>query len=199
MTRAQQRAATRLALLDAAAAVLIEEGYASLTTRTVAERAGVAQSTHMHYFPTREAFLVETVTHLALRLADDALEHIDLADLQQPGRRDAVLDQAWRQFTSPEALAAAQLWTAAATEPEIAATLRDLELRLGSILLATAGTLFPEQAEDERFPALIDATVSMIRGLIIAIPVAGREAVDLRWTAIKPILLAAAADLLDPE
>ncbi len=197
MTRAQQRAATRLSLLDAAAGVLVEEGYAALTTRNVAERAGVAQSTHMHYFPTREAFLVETVTHLALRLTDEALEHIDLAGLQQPNRRDAVLDQAWRQFTSPEALAAAQLWNAAATEPEIAATLRDLELRLGSILLATAGTLFPEQAEDQRFPALIDATVSMIRGLIIAIPVNGREAVDARWTAIKPILLAAAADLLD--
>ena len=70
LTRAQQRAATRAALIQATADCLIEEGYSALTTRRVAERAGVAQSTLMHHFPTREALLVEAVTSLALRLAE---------------------------------------------------------------------------------------------------------------------------------
>ena len=60
----------------------------------------------MHHFPTREALLMEAVTSLALRLAEEALDEIDLAALQRPEHREAVLDQAWRQFTSPQALAA---------------------------------------------------------------------------------------------
>ncbi len=155
-TRAEQRALTRRALIDATVECLVEDGYAGLTTRNVAERAGVAQSTFMHYFPTREAFLVEAVEHVALRLLDDALDQIDLLALRTPRHREKVLDQAWREFTSPEALAAAQLWAAAWSEPELAQTLRNLEQRLDSIIAAAASTLFPDQSDDPRFPALLD-------------------------------------------
>jgi AcrR family transcriptional regulator len=196
-TRAEQRAATRLSLLDATTECLVEEGYTGLTTRRVADRAGVAQSTLMHYFPTREEFLIEAITHLALRLADEALDQIDLAAMRQPEHREKVLDQAWREFTSPEALAAAQLWIAAWAEPELAVTLRDLEQRLNSIILATATMLFPDQTEDPRFPALLDAAIALIRGLVMEIPIWGHEVVTIRWKAIKPILADAAAQLLD--
>lgn len=196
-TRAQQRAATRQALIDATATCLVEEGYAALTTRRVAELAGVAQSTLMHHFETREALLVAAVEQLAMRLAEEALDEIDLAALHRPERREAVLDQAWREFTSPQALAAAQLWIAAWSEPELAETLRDLEQRIEAILAVTAAALFPEHAEDPRFPALIAAAVAMIQGLVMEIPIAGRKAIDARWRAIKPVLIEAASRLLD--
>jgi AcrR family transcriptional regulator len=196
-TRAEQRAITRRALLDATVECLVEDGYAGLTTRNVAERAGVAQSTFMHYFPTRDAFLIQAVEHVALRLLDDALDHIDLRALRTPRHREKVLDQAWREFTSPEALAAAQLWAAVWTEPELAEPLRSLEQRLDSIIAAAASTLFPDQSEDPRFPALLDLAISLIRGLVDAIPVWGRDAVDVRWQAIKPIVIEAAGRLLD--
>jgi AcrR family transcriptional regulator len=197
LTRAQQRAATRLAILDATAECLVEDGYATLTTRRIAERAGIAQSTLMHHFETREALLVDAVAHVATRLAERTLEEIDLTGLRSPDHRDAVLDQAWREFTSPQALAAAQLWAAAWAEPPLAAALGELERRIGAILFVTATTLFPDQAEDPDFPALIDATISLIRGLVMAIPVSGRDAVDRRWTMIKPLVSRAAAELLD--
>ena len=196
-TRAQQREATRLALIDATIDCLVDEGYAAVTTRRVAERAGVAQSTLMHHFETREALLVEAVTRVASRLADEALEQIDLAALRSPEHREAVLDQTWREFTSPQALAAAQLWAAAWFEPELAGTLRRLELRLASIIVAAASTLFPDLPEDPRFPALIDAAISRIRGLVMAVPVSGREAVDARWETIKPLIIEASEQLLD--
>ena len=196
-TRAQQRAATRIAILEATVACLVEEGYGALTTRRIAERADIAQSTVMHHFETREALLVEAVTHLALRLADRALETLDLEALRTPSLREAVIDEAWREFTSPQALAAAQLWTAAWTEPELATTLRELEQRIGAIISATAGALFPEVDDDARLAALMDAAVSLIRGLVMAIPIWGPSAVHARWEAIKPILLEAAAQLLD--
>ena len=89
-----------------------------------------------------------------------------------------MLDQAWAQFTSPQALAAAQLWMAAWSEPELAKTLRDLEERLERIIEATAAMFLADQGGDRGFPAMIDAAISMIRGLLMAIPIAGREAVD---------------------
>ena len=196
-TRAEQRAATRLAILEATAQCLVDDGYAALTTRRIAERAGIAQSTLMHHFETRETLLIEAVTHVAYRLAEQALDEIDLAALRSPKHRDAVLDEAWREFTSPQALAAAQLWIAAWVEPELATALNDLERRISWTLMATATTLFPDQAEDTDFPALIDAAVSLIRGLVMAIPISGRDAVDKRWMAIKPLLSRAAAELLD--
>ncbi len=197
MTRAQQREITRQALIAAAIDCLIKDGYGALTTRRVAERAGVAQSTLMHHFTTREALLVEAVAGLAVRMAEQALSEIDLAALHSPEQREAVLDRAWRQFTSPEALAAAQLWIAAWSEPELSGALRDLERRLDTILSATAARLYPEQAADPGFPALLAATVTVLQGLVIEIPVVGRRAAAARWKMIKPILLDAAARLLD--
>jgi AcrR family transcriptional regulator len=47
-THAERRETTRLALLDAAVACLMEDGYAALTTRKVAERAGVSQGAQQH-------------------------------------------------------------------------------------------------------------------------------------------------------
>jgi len=191
-TRAEQRAASRQAILEATTDCLVEDGYAGLTTRRVAERAGVAQSTLMHYFPTRESLLIEAVTDLALTLADDALDQLDLSALREPKHREAVIDAAWKQFTTPQALAAAQLWVAAWSEPELAKALRDLERRIEEILAATSATLFPEQFSNPDYQAMLDAAISLIRGLLMAIPISGRGEVERRWQAIKPLLLLAA-------
>jgi AcrR family transcriptional regulator len=196
-TRAQQRAATRQAIIDATVDCLVEDGYAALTTRRVAERAGIAQSTVMHHFATRETLLVEAVTQVAIQLAERALDRIDLAALRTPEQREAVLDEAWVEFTSPQALAAAQLWAAVWSEPELAPVLRELEGRLTAIIVDTTVALFPELGRGRRIAALLDAAVSVIRGLVWAIPVWGQEAVSARWAEIKPLVLEATARLLD--
>lgn len=194
--RGRQRAATRQAIIDATLDCLMDDGYSALTTRRIAERAGIAQSTVMHHFETREALLVEAVIHAALGLAQQALGKIDFAALRTPEHREAVLDEAWIEFTSPQALAAAQLWAAVWNEPELAPVLRELEGRVTQIIVTTSGALFPELASDSRLPALLDASVSLIRGLVLAIPVWGSDAVNARWEAIKPIILDAAEQLL---
>lgn len=197
LSRAERAAATRESIIDATIDCLVDEGYPALTTRRVAERAGVAQSTLMHHFETREALLVEAVSHLVARLAEDTLRELDLVSVEEPEHREAVLDHVWREFTSPQALAAAQLWVAAWSEPELARTLRDLEARLTRIALETARPLFPELAEDPRFPAVVETALSIIRGLVVGIPIAGQEDIDARWEASKPIMLDVVARLLD--
>jgi hypothetical protein len=120
-----------------------------------------------------------------------------VAALRTPDHRAAVLDEAWVEFTSPESLAAAQVWAAVWAEPELAPTLRELETRVTVIIVEAARALFPELADDPRLPALIDSSVALIRGLAAAIPIWGGEAVTARWEAIKPLVVEAAAHLLD--
>lgn len=199
MTRAEQRVTTRTAILDAAGYCLVEDGYPGLTTRRIAERAKVAQSTLMHHFPTRENLLVEAVSHLALRLADTALEDVDLSAARRPEQREELLDQVWRIFTSPEALAAAQLWFAAWTEPELATALSDLEERLTAVMLAATTAVLGDIVEHPGFPALLETGLATIRGLVMAIPVSGRDVVEERWQAIRPILNRTANQVLGAD
>ena len=149
----------------------------------------------MHHFPTREALLIEAVTASRAAARRSRRVRARPVALRDPKHREAVLDAAWAQFTSPEALAAAQLWIAAWSEPELARALRDLERRIEGILEATSAMILGDQAKAERYPVILDAAISLIRGLILAIPIAGREEVDRRWQAMKPILLQAADDL----
>lgn len=196
-TRAQQRAHTRRRLINATIECLVEEGYPALTTRRIAERAGVAQSTLMHHFSAREELIVAAVTQQAQRFATEALEQIDLSAFRTPEHRERVLDQAWTHFTSPEALAVVQLWLASTQDPDLLPLARAIEERIDDVIERTAGALFPDQSQNPRFPALIDSTYFLIRGLLAAIPVIGLEAATERWQKIKPNLLAAAAGLLD--
>lgn len=196
-TQAERRAATRTALLDAAVDTLIEEGYAGLTTRRVAERAGVAQSTQMHYFPSREAFVVAALRHVAERLAREAIEAVDLGDLQRPEKRAVVLDRTWEAFSAPIAQAALQLWVAAYTEPELRRVMLDVDASVRDIVAASVGVLFPDEVDKPGFAVYLDGALSLIRGLALDVPVIGAEASKKRWEALRPVLVDLAARTLD--
>ena len=55
------------AMLDAAEATLLEEGYGALTSRRVAERIGVKQRLVYYYFQTMDELIVETFRRMAQR------------------------------------------------------------------------------------------------------------------------------------
>jgi AcrR family transcriptional regulator len=63
MTRARRSAAddsaTRTALLDATEALMLEEGYAAVTTRRLATRAGVNNGLVYYYFGTMDGLFIE--------------------------------------------------------------------------------------------------------------------------------------------
>ncbi|MBL7488361.1 TetR/AcrR family transcriptional regulator [Frankia sp. AgB1.9] len=50
---------TRTALLDATAALMLEEGYAAVTTRRLAQRAGVNNGLVYYYFGTMDGLYIE--------------------------------------------------------------------------------------------------------------------------------------------
>ncbi len=195
-SREQQRQRTRGVILDETVCCLVDEGYGALTTRRIAERAGIAQSTLMHHFETREQLLVEAVAALAEQVASASIREVQAIGARGAAQREAVLDQAWATFTGPEALAAAQLWGAAWAEPEVAAALRDLELRVAQLILAAAAEVLPDETADPRFPVFIDGVYQLIRGLVMGIPVWGKEAIDARWALIRPVLLEASLEVI---
>ncbi|MEC8811569.1 MAG: TetR/AcrR family transcriptional regulator [Pseudomonadota bacterium] len=56
--------ATVNAIIQASAQILVEEGYAGLTTNRVAERAGVSIGSVYEYFPGKEAMVAAVATQL---------------------------------------------------------------------------------------------------------------------------------------
>lgn len=57
-TQEQRSAETRKRLLDATIDLLIERGYARLTTADIAKRAGVSSGARVHHFRTKEDLVV---------------------------------------------------------------------------------------------------------------------------------------------
>lgn len=55
------------AMLDAAEATLLEEGYGALTSRRIAERVGVKQRLIYYYFQTMDEIIVETFRRMSIR------------------------------------------------------------------------------------------------------------------------------------
>jgi len=57
-TVAEHRAAQRAALVQAASQILVADGLAAISARTVTERAGLARSSFYDYFPSKDDLLV---------------------------------------------------------------------------------------------------------------------------------------------
>lgn len=74
------------AMLNAAEAILREEGYGALTSRRVAERIGVKQRLVYYYFPTMDNLIIETFRQLCVR---------ELAAMSQALESERPLREVW--------------------------------------------------------------------------------------------------------
>lgn len=70
MTVSAARRETTEAVLDAAERLLVDVGYAAITTRRLAERAGVNQGLVHYYFGSMEEVLLQTVERFTNRLLE---------------------------------------------------------------------------------------------------------------------------------
>jgi AcrR family transcriptional regulator len=188
-TQAQRRATTRTALLDAALECLIEDGYAGLTTRKVAERAGVSQGTQMHYFPTRARFVAEAVRHVAFKLAAELREHDTLHPRTDRRRLELMLDRTWEIHTGPVFQATMELWVAARTDPEIREAMDEVARDVTRMIAAGASQLFPELMRRPRAGELLDMGLAIMRGLALLRFTGDHADVERRWRRARGHLL----------
>jgi AcrR family transcriptional regulator len=137
--------ATRAALLDAAIDCLVERGYAATTTIETARRAGVSRGAQLHHFPTKAQLLATAVEHLFDRRRAEFLEAFAAID-PRADRLDAALDLLWSMFEGEVFVAWTELWVAARTDPELAATVVAVERRFTEETRTTFSELFPGEA-----------------------------------------------------
>ena len=194
-TQAERRAATRAALLDAAIECLVEEGYANLTTRKVAERAGVSQGAQMHYFPTRAEFVAESVRHLAIKLMAEVREQIPAGARGDHRRLEWLLDKIWAVHTGPIFQATMELWVAARTDPELRDSLRDVSRDVTRMIATGALELFPDLMAKPGAGELLDTALASMRGLAMLAALGKPRDVTRRWNATRGHLLELYAQL----
>lgn len=199
-TQEERRTATRGRILDAAIESLLERGYAATTVGEVQARAGVARGTLLHHFPTRVDLMVGAVQFVAKQRAAQFEREVALLP-DDAGRLPALVDLAWRDFTSPMFFAALELWVAARTEPELRDALipveRELFANLHRVILQTADTSTAEapaeaSAADPRLPTLVEFTIDLLTGLsmssILTNNLGSREVLLRRWKSALLIL-----------
>lgn len=155
------------AILDVAAALLVEKGYSGLSFRSVASRAGLGIGNLQHYFPTRAALihaLLErtfeaSVATLGERSGadpeadiDDAIRHV----LEEQTRREPCF-LFW------------ELWALSAHDPDASAVMTGFYDRYVAHIAGLVRAARPEVAEEAaRRAALLIAALlegaSLFRG-----------------------------------
>jgi AcrR family transcriptional regulator len=188
-TQAERRASTRGALLDAAVTCLIEDGYAGLTTRKVAERAGVSQGTQMHYFPTRARFVAEAIRHVAFKLDVQLRERDALHARSERRRLEELLDDVWQMHTGPMFQATMELWVAARTDPEIRAEMDAAERDVARLIREGARELFPKLMARPRAGEVLEMSLATMRGLALLRFTTEADDVERRWRRARRHLL----------
>jgi AcrR family transcriptional regulator len=188
-TQAERRATTRTALLDGALECLIDEGYASLTTRNVADRAGVSQATLMHYFPTRAEFVAEAIRHVAVKLSSELREQESLRARSERRRLEELLDHVWDIHRGVVFQATMELWVAARTDEEIRTAMDEVSRDITWIIIQSAAELLPDLMAKPRAGELVDLGLATTRGFALLTFTCGPDEVDRRWRRARRNLL----------
>jgi AcrR family transcriptional regulator len=172
------RAAAEEALLDGAERLLLDVGYAGITTRRLAEEAGVNHGLVHYYFGSNEALLVRALERFTERLIDRQRE-LYAADepfvekwrtaMRYLIDEDATYEKIWLEL---QALA----WN----NPD----LRERLARVNAEWRAVLTEAFEEPHRELRIPMPLDALVSLVMTFNIGIIVERLGGIDAGHAAL---------------
>ena len=190
-TQAERRAQTRKALLVAAVEVLVDAGYAGVTTRGVAERAGVSVGALQHHFKSKLDLVAAAMEHLIADLARELVARAPEAGRSDRKRAEALLDALWELHKGPLMAAVADLTVAARTDPELRE--RSAPVQRDAIAASSAVTahLFPRAAGQPQLLGLIHTALAAMRGLAL-LGFVDPAAADAMWPSARRHLLTVA-------
>lgn len=189
-TQAQRREATRGALLDAALGVLVDDGPVALTTRRVADRAGVSQGAVMHHFGSRPELIGAIVRHASAQLVTEIAAAGELAGpTREPRRFAALLDRLWDVHNGPVFQAVMELWMSARRDAGVAEAIREAARDVDAGAAAAALDFYPGIAADPRAQALLDEIIVLARGCAYDTLVGDRALADRRWAVARAALI----------
>ena len=150
---------TRARILECAARLMVEIGYAAASNANIAAAAGLTRGAMLYHFPTREslveALVVQLQTARAAMLADAAGRAPAGADLAEH-----AIDSYWALLHEPAFIAFAELEAAARTDASVRALIAAAQAefdqaqsgdQFSHMLLAGAGARFQASRDLARF------------------------------------------------
>lgn len=198
-SRSQRTADSRLLILEAAVACLVEEGYAGASTLAVQARAGVSRGRLLHHFPSRAELLVAAAEHVSTTQLDEVRDRAVALMADGPTGRERVdraIDLMWTTFQEPPFWAAVELWTAARTDPGLRASLRGEEKRWRAAIAEVADGIWgPEIVAAPQYADLTELLFTSMRGVALVYAFEDRPAVTDPHLALWKRLAAQMLDL----
>lgn len=189
-TQSERRTATRGALLDATLDVLVEVGYASLTTSQVVARAGVTRGAQAHYFATKADLVVQALSHLTDKLVAEMVSQ-PLRNVQGDREQyEVLLNRLWEVYAGPASTALLELFVASRTDPDLREHLAQFDTAVARTLRTTAAAVAPALVEREDFRSLMVTAIATIRGLWLLRAVASDRQIRRLWPAAREQLVA---------
>lgn len=192
-TQAERRARTREALLAATIEALTEVGYAGVTTRAVAARAGVSIGALQHHFPSRAELVATSVEHLSAQLTREIVARAPTATSEREIAEE-LIDALWEVHKGPLIAAMAELSVAARTDAELRERLAPVQRQALAASDAAAEYLFPRSAAQMAPGSIMATALATLRGLAV-LRFADPPAADEIWPATRRHLLALAFEL----
>jgi AcrR family transcriptional regulator len=185
--QSDRTATTRSAVLEATVELLVERGYSGTSTRLAAERAGVSLGALQHHFPTRAELSVEALRFVSGRLAAEFVAS-EKDSIEVEDGFASMIDRLYEVFRGPTFAAGVEIHLASRTDGSLQGPVGELNRDIDELIAGSAATLLPELAARPGFPALLQTSVSAIRGLaLIAMdPASDREQ---QWQLVRGQLL----------
>jgi len=159
--------ATRQRLLETTIRCLATHGFQASTVGFVAAEAGISRGAVQHHFRTREALILAALEHMfSERIA--LLDALPEPAGTGPERVTAVVTGLVEVIGGELFRAALQVWTVAAADPDLRATVVPLERHFARGVHTRAVRLLGVDDTDPDRRALIQATLDLARGLALA-------------------------------
>lgn len=163
-SQAERREDTQKRLVEAAAALIHEHGYARLRTADVAERAGVSKGAQLHYFRTKQELVVATLRHVfeeSRRIGRYRAEHVTGDVFEQ------LIDDAKEFFFSKYFLIAIDIVISASTDEEIRREVFEISRNARLPVEEAWRAALVQHGLPEEFAAqMLALTMHLVRGVV---------------------------------
>lgn len=155
---------TRARILECAAKLMVEVGYAQAANGRIAEAAGLTRGAMLYHFPTREALVEALVDHLQTARIAMLAQASDLApagaDLS-----DHAIDAYWSLLHTEPFLAFAELEAAGRGDAAVRAALAPAQAAFDQAQGGLQGSAMLQAGSGPRFQASRDLARFMLEGL----------------------------------
>jgi AcrR family transcriptional regulator len=159
-----------------------------VTTRAVAERAGVSVGALQHHFKSKSDLVAAAMEHLIAELAQELVARAPAAMRSERKLAEALLDALWELHKGPLMAAVAELTVAARSDPSLRDRFAPVQRAAIEGSSAVMAHLFPRTAGQPQLLSMIHTALATMRGLAL-LGFVDPSAAEAMWPATRRHLL----------